>query len=263
MKMKLKKTAIIIPAYNEEKRISRTLATYYGFFKVLKNKREIDFKIIVIINNTTDKTEEIVKKYCKRYREISYLNFKQGGKGFAVIEGFKEALRQDFELLGFVDADMATMPEAFYELIKNIVGYDGVIASRGLKESRVNTSFTRKLTNRGFNFVVRSLLFLPYRDSQCGAKLFTKKAIESVINELGITNWAFDVDLLYKLRKKGFKIKEIPTEWEDKKGSKLSLIKVPFQMFSAIVRLRLLYSPFSFIVKFYDKLPERIKIHNW
>lgn len=254
---------IIIPAHNEEKRIGETLESYGKFFRNLEKEKKIGkFEILVVLNACKDNTLKIVKKYRKKFKEIRYLDFEEAGKGFAIIKGFKEALKSGFELVGFVDADMATPPSAFYDLIKSIRFCDGIIASRGLKQSKVKTSFMRKLTSKGFNFVVRSFLFLPYSDTQCGAKLFKREALEKIINEIGFTAWAFDIDLLYKLRKKNLKIKEIPTVWKDVKGSKLDLLIVPFQMFSSIVRLRLLYSPFKFIVRVYDKLPERLKIHN-
>ena len=157
---------------------------------------------------------------------------------------------------------MATGPEAYYDLVRNLRQSDGVIASRGLRQSKVNTSFIRKLTNRGFNFVVKSFLFLPYSDTQCGAKLFTNKAIKCIIDKIGMTAWAFDIDLLYQLRKNGFRIKEIPTIWEDIEGSTLNLTTVPFKMFSSVVRMRILHSPFRFLIRLYDKLPERLKIHS-
>jgi len=255
--------SIIIPAYNEEKRIGETLEEYLRFFSEKKENKEIgDFELLVVLNGCKDNTLRVVEKYTKKFSMIRYLNFEQAGKGFAIIEGFKDALNKGKKLIGFVDADMATKPESFYDLIQNIENYDGIIASRGLKESEVKTSFMRKLTNRGFNFVVRIFLFLPFKDTQCGAKLFKREALNEVIDEIGMTEWAFDVDLLYKLRKKGFKVKEIPTIWEDKTDSKLNLTIVPFKMFSSVVRLRLLNSPFRFIVRAYDKLPEKIKVHN-
>ena len=254
---------IVIPAYIEEKRIGKTLEKYGEFLKDLKKRKKIeDFELLVVLNGCTDNTLDVVKKFKKQFQEIRYLNFKEAGKGFAIIKGFRDAFTRNNELIGFVDADLATPPEAFYDLIRKIKDYHGVIASRGLKESRLDMSFVRKLTNRGFNFVVRSILFLPFSDSQCGAKLFRKQALEKVIDELGITKWAFDADLLYKLRRKRFKIKEIPTVWKDRKGSKLNLIKVPLLMFLSIVRLRILNSPFRGFIRLYDKMPEFIKIHH-
>ena len=98
---------------------------------------------------------------------------------------------------------------------------------------------------------------MPYNDTQCGAKIFKRNALESVVGGLGITKWAFDIDLLCRLKSRKFRIIEIPTIWEDKKESKLNLVKVPFQMFASIIRLRLIYSSFDFIIKLYDKLPKK------
>ena len=254
--------SIIIPAYNEEKRIGRTLLDYSTYFQKLKNSNIIDdFEILVVLNGCKDNTLGIVKHFQEKFQEIRYLDYEESGKGFAIIKGFKDALTKA-ELIGFVDADMATPPSAFYDLIKKIWNYDGVIASRGLKKSVVKTSFIRKLTNKGFNFVVRAILFLPYHDTQCGAKLFKNRTLRNIVNELGITRWTFDVDLLYRLKKKGFKVKELPTVWEDKKGSKVDLIKVPLLMFLAILRLRILNSPLKDFIRFYDKLPEWVKIQH-
>lgn len=257
--------SIVIPAHNEEKRISKTLEEYGRFFNEKLENKEIDnYEILVVLNACEDNTLAVVKKFQKKNKKIKYLDFKLAGKGFAIIEGYKDVLQRNIDLVGFVDADMATPPESFYDLVKSIKGHDGIIASRWLKGSVIKTKQTilRRITSRGFNFLVRSLLFLPYSDSQCGAKLFKRSVVKTVVVDLGITKWAFDVDLLYKIKRKGFKIKEIPTIWEDKKESKLNLTKVPFQMLSSIIRLRLLYSPFKFIVRLYDKMPEKIKIHH-
>lgn len=258
----MKKISIVIPAYNEEKRIGKTLETYEKFFMNLKNKKKLDFEIIVVINNTKDRTKEIVIDFSKKYSEIKYLDFRQGGKGFAIIQGFREALKGDSTLIGFVDADMATGPEPFYWLIRDIGKNDGAIASRGLKSSKVKSSFKRLITHKGFNFLVRTILFLPYRDTQCGAKIFTREAIIGVVDEIGTTQWGFDVDLLFRLRKKGFKIKEVPTIWEDVAGSKINLKSVPIKMLAMIIRLRILNSPFRDFIRLYDKLPEKLKFHH-
>jgi glycosyltransferase involved in cell wall biosynthesis len=261
----MEKILIIIPAYNEEKRISKTLEEYGAFFEEKRKEGKIDYELLIVINNTKDKTEEIVKKYAKKNRRINYLNFKRGGKGFAIIEGFKYSLKNsNNDLIGFVDADCSTPALAFYDLIKNIGVSDGIIASRWVKGSEIKTkqSFLRRLLSRGFNFLVKALFFMSYNDTQCGAKIFTKRTIRKILPDLNITQWAFDVNLLYLCKKDKFSIKEWPTTWEDKKDTKLNVVKVPFEMFSGILRLRLLNSPLKFLVKIYDSLPERIKVDN-
>jgi glycosyltransferase involved in cell wall biosynthesis len=258
--------SIVIPAYNEEKRIGRTLERYGEFFKEKKESKEIkDFNILVVINNTTDKTEEIVKKFSKKYTEIKYLNFKEGGKGFAIVEGFKEVMKnKERGLMGFVDGDMSTPPEAFYDLIKKINGYDGVIADRWDKRSIITPkqSYFRRFISRGYNLIVRSLFLFPYSDTQCGAKLFKREILEKNINKFGKSKWGFDIVLLYCLRKESkAKIKSIPTVWHDEVGSKVNLKKTPVRMLASAVRLRLSHSPFNFMVRFYRKLPENMKMH--
>ncbi len=261
----MEKISIIIPAYNEEIRISNTIESYYNFFKKLKKKKKLDFEILIILNACTDTTPEIVKKYSKKYKEVRHLEFEQGGKGFAVIEGFKDSLKNEKNsLIGFIDADMATIPKAFFNLIENINDYDGIIANRWKKNSevKIKQSILRRILSRGFNFLVRSIFMIPYTDTQCGAKLFKAKSMKKIAPEINITNWAFDVEILYSFWKKGFKIKEHPTIWEDRVGSKINVVIVPLKMFIGISRLRLLYSPFNFIVRAYDKFPESIKLHH-
>lgn len=262
MKEKIK-TSIVIPAYNEEKRIGKTLETYGSYFKKIKEKGELDFEINVIINNTKDKTEDVVKEYKKIYPEIRYLNFKRGGKGFAVIEGFKDALERDIDLIGFVDADMSTPPNAFYGLIKNIKDYDGIIADRWHKDSKVTPqTILRKILSRGFNILIRILFRFPYNDTQCGAKLFKKEIVKKVYPRLGTSEWSFDVDFLFYARNEGARIKSIPTMWTDMEGSKVNLKKTPITMFLSVVRLRILHSPLKGLIRIYDKLPEKYKFHH-
>lgn len=244
--------AIVIPAHNEEKRIGKTLEEYIHYFKKLSS-RNLKFKIIVVINASTDRTSKIVEE--KKNKILSSIEFLQGGKGFAVREGFTYALNQKFDYIGFVDADMSTTPQEFYRLYKEIKNDDGVIASRYLKGAKLTpkNTFFRVTASRIYNFFIRSIMLIPYRDTQCGAKIFTSNSISKIINKMGITSWAFDVEMLYLLNKNGFKVKEVPTEWSNKDYSKINFWKSGPWMAMAILRLRLLNSPFKEIVRAYDK----------
>lgn len=245
-----------MPAYNEDKRIGKTLEEYSRYFNGLVKKKELDYDILVVINNTRDKTEEIVRKHKKKNSHIRYLNFKEGGKGFAVIQGFKDALGRNNDFLGFVDADMATSPDEFYHLLIRIGNFDGVIASRYIKGAVVKPkqSIQRIIASRIFNMFTRAILLIPYRDTQCGAKIFRREAIEKAISYLSMSKWAFDVELIYHLRKQGFSIKEVPTKWSDKEYSKIHFAKAGPLMALSIARLRLLNSPFKWIVRFYNRV---------
>jgi glycosyltransferase involved in cell wall biosynthesis len=258
----MQKISILIPAYNEEERIGKTLKTYSTYFSNLKKQGIIDYQLSIIINGTTDNTEQVVKQSSQKDGAITFINLKQGGKKNAIMKGLQKSLSEGWPLIGFVDADMSTRPEEFYDLIKNIGNNDGIIADRSKKESKTNMSFIRKITHTGFNMVVRSLLLLPYTDTQCGAKVFTNKTVQEIVKNGAQAQWAFDVEVLYNLHKKGYKIKSIPTIWVEEEGSKLNLLKTPFKMFSSIVRLRIVNSFLKPLIKLYDRLPERLKIHN-
>jgi len=252
----MKKVAIIIPAYNEEKRIGESLKERSAFFENLFRKKMIDYEILVVINNTTDKTEEIVKSFQKDNKRINYINLKPGGKGFAIIQGFRWAIEKKFDLIGFVDSDLATSSEEYWKLIQNIDLNDGIIADRYIKGSQVfpSTTFRRLIVSRIFNSLTRSILFLTYKDTQCGAKLFTSQALEKIMPLLSMSQWAFDVDLLFNLKRGGYKIKSFPTLWMDKKYATINFWSAGPWMAIAIIRLRIINSPLKRFVRIYDNL---------
>jgi glycosyltransferase involved in cell wall biosynthesis len=242
------KLSIVIPAYNEEKRIGKTLTAFSEFFNSLLKKKELnDYQILVVINGTRDKTEEVVKKYQKKNRKINYLNLKRGGKGFAITSGFQLSLKRNYDIIGFVDADLATPPEQYWRLVKNLGNYDGAIADRYLPESRINPShnFRRMVVSRVYNLLVRALFGINYRDTQCGAKLIRKEALKKIFPKLILTNWAYDLNMLHLCSKYNIKIKPVPTIWYEIGGGNLRVIKTSIQMFFALIQLRILKSPFK------------------
>jgi glycosyltransferase involved in cell wall biosynthesis len=245
------KVSITIPAYNEEKRIGNTLKTYSTYFENLRNEKKLDYELLVVINNTKDKTEDVVKKIARKNKRIIYLNLAPGGKGYAVLEGFKDALSRENDLIGFVDADMATRPEDYWDLVKGIKGFDGCIANRYHDDSKIYPPFTirRAIVGNAFNMLVRGLLFIPYRDTQCGAKLFSRKAAKMLTENNVMSSWAFDVELLFLMSKNRFKINVIPTVWTDVGGSTLDVKKASIQMFLSVVQMKIVNSPFKRIFK--------------
>jgi len=239
------KVAIVIPAYNEERRIGNKLDSYSKYLEEFRKKEKMDYKILIAVNNTKDRTVEIIKSYKRKNKRIDYIDLPDGGKGYAIIEGFKLMVKEDFDLIGFVDSDKSTSPEAYCDLIKNIKGDYGILASRYVPHAIVKTkqSFERIVVSRLGNILIRTLFAFNYRDTQCGAKLFKKEAIEKVLPNLTLTRWAFDIDLLYQLKKERFKVVEFPTMWEDDLDSKLNVKKATIQVFFAAIKLRLMNSP--------------------
>jgi glycosyltransferase involved in cell wall biosynthesis len=237
---------LLIPAYNEEERIGpvlREFAEYYG--------REFPgkFKLVVVLNGCRDNTLGVVEEVAREFPTIGALNYPQPiGKGGALIEGLK--LAGEADLVGYVDADGATSPQEFHNLVRRIddTNADCVIGSRWLPESVLHQSQTtlRRFFSRAFHTIVESLFWMGIKDTQCPAKLLQRHAVEAIHPNLRIADLAFDVNLLYSLKHAGFSVVEIPIEWTDKAGSKVtqSLMRSSFVMFMSVVRLRLLYSPF-------------------
>ena len=245
-KMKL---SLIIPACNEEGRIGPMLDRYLPFFL---DRYGSDVEFVVVVNGNQDGAEGVVQGYKDRFPLLNCL-IESGsiGKGGAVMVGINRA---QGELVGFVDADGSTPPEAFQDLVERMEDADAIIASRWCSGADVSPKqpLRRRIASRGFNLITRILFGLRLTDTQCGAKLMRREAVLRVMPELGVTQWAFDVDMLFQLRRHGYRIREIPTVWHDVEGSKLEVVRVSVEMFFALVRLRLAHSPFRGLVKFYN-----------
>jgi len=231
------KTSIIIPAYNEQGRIGKTLTQYALFFE----QKKIEHEFVVVLNGCTDKTLEIVQEIQKQFFSIRIVNLVKAGKGLAVATGFKDALSRKNDLIGFVDADMATRPEYFLQLIEKIGSQDGIIASRYMRESQIypkrppQKEWGRVLV---YNPVVRVLFGMKYKDFQCGAKLFKRAVIEKIVPLLTVKQWAFDVELLHLCKQNKFTITELPTVWYDQDQSKFNFMSAGASMFASLVKLR-------------------------
>ncbi len=166
------------------------------------------------------------------------------GKGGALIEGLRLASLGD--LIGYVDADGATPPRAFLDLVKKMSEADCVIGSRWLPGAVIHQSQTgnRQFASRAFHFIVQLLFWMNIRDTQCGAKVIKREVVEKIHPYLHIADMAFDINLLVAIKRAGFKILEVPTEWTDQAGSKVVLARSSLTMFLSVVRVRLIYSPF-------------------
>jgi glycosyltransferase involved in cell wall biosynthesis len=232
---------ILIPAYNEERRIEPTLRDYADFFG--KNYTG-PFQIVVVLNGCTDNTLGVVQKVAAEFPAVRALVYAEPiGKGGALIEGLK--LSEHADLIGYVDADGATPPHAFLDLVKKVNGADCVIGSRWLPGAIIHQSQQthRQFASRAFHRIIQFLFGMNIRDTQCGAKVMKTAAVEKIHDRLAIADMAFDINLLYALKHAGFKILEVPTEWTDKVGSKVVLGRTSLTMGLSAVRVWLLYSP--------------------
>ncbi len=224
-----KKISIIIPAYNEEKRIGKTLNSLYKTFRD-------DNKILVVSNGSSDNTVEILKEEKKKYPNLEFLDFPDKlGKGGAILEGLKKT---DSEYIGFIDADDAFDLNYIKKILNELNGYDCIIASKWKDRNffQVDEPPLRKILSRGWNFLVRFFLGLHYKDTQAGAKFFKKKVKDEIGFDFISKGFAFDIELLKKIKRKGFNIKEVYIPSRFTKGSTFSLKHCPY-MFKDLLKI--------------------------
>lgn len=201
------KLSIVIPAYNEENRISKTLPDVIRYAEKLK-KDGYSTEIIVVNDGSSDKTLGVLNNFKGKIEVVSYIP--NHGKGYALREGVKKA---QGEYIYIADADFSTSIEAVDMFIEKMNGVDCVIGSRAVDTKKVKVSFIRKLFGNMSNLLIRMILGLNFKDTQCGFKMFNnqcKKYFLECVNE----RWGYDFEFLYLLQKNALKIVEIPVEWE-------------------------------------------------
>ncbi len=205
---------VVIPTYNERRRIMRTLDAYTRFF----DESGISYEVIVA-DYSKDGSKELIREYVNDHPRVRLLDIGGRGKGLAVYEGFK-AGRGDF--LSFTDADNATSPEEFLRVFRSIAGYDAAIGSRNHEDSSVvnhHQTLFRRLGGLVLDvFFVRMLFGLRFSDTQCGAKVFRSDKLLRVLPSMRIMNSIFDVELLWRFSKAGTVV-EVPISWVDDRFS--------------------------------------------
>ncbi len=202
--------SIIIPAQNAENYIEDTIKELNG----IKNS-----EIIVVCNNCKDNTFSKVEEIRKRQKNVKNLNFPfYTGKGGAIVHGLKVAKG---DVIGFVDADNAFYSKDIKKVIGLVKKYDCVIASKwkSKKFLQVRQPLIRRVYGRIWNFLVWSLFGLEFKDTQAGLKFLKWGVIDKIGRDFVCSGFEFDVELLWKIKKAGFSIKEIPTNFRESRRS--------------------------------------------
>lgn len=219
------KINIVIPAYNEEKRIRETINALHQFTqknKVIKNI-EIDYHVVIVDDGSKDKTIDVCRESLEEHN-ISHKIFtyaKNHGKGYAVKFGILNSRIADFYYLA--DSDLScewhVLKQLFIELIETEA--ECVIASRSLPSSEVDTSLRRKIGGKVSNIMINTILNLKIADTQCGYKLFSAKTLPAFRLQK-LDRFGFDFEILYIIQQVlNLRIIEVGVKWENKAGSKV------------------------------------------
>jgi dolichyl-phosphate beta-glucosyltransferase len=229
------KLSIVIPAYNEQERLPRTVMTTLHYCAAQK----LDFELIIVDDGSTDGTLSLVRLYEKSDGRIRALACPHAGKGSAVRLGMLNA-RGQFVL--FMDADGATPLHEIATLAAALEsGNDVAVGSRVIHESaqvEVHTSLHRRLIGRLFAMLVNLFALRGIADTQCGFKMFRRSAALQIFSLQKLSGFAFDVEILFIARRLSLTIVEIPINWAAQPGSKVNLVTDSMKMLWDISLIR-------------------------
>jgi len=228
--------SIVIPAWNEEDRLARTLDRYIPSLEAHGGP----FEVIVVVDGVRDRTADVAATFVDHYVRVLSFPTKLG-KGGAILAGLREAR---FEYVGYLDADGPISPEEMFTLVGDLKDVDCVVASRWIRGASGADAepLLNRVAGRAWNFLTRSLLFLPLGDTQAGAKFFKASVVRPMLHTVTLTNRAFDVDLLYHVRKAGRQVKEVPVQWKYDPETRMPIGRAIPVMFVSLVGVRVMNS---------------------
>lgn len=232
---------VVIPVYNEERALAKSINTLRGFLKEHLGS-DVGFRVVVADNGSTDDTLEVAKKLAAEYPEVTYVHIEQKGRGRALRRTWLES---PADIVSYMDVDLSTGLNAFPRLMQAIQdGYDIAIGSRLMKGSKVyKRSFKRELTSRCYNLLIKVMFFTRQSDAQCGFKALSRKAAQEIIPLIKNQAWFFDTELLLIARRKGYRIKEIPVTWVDDPDTRVRIVSTVVEDIKGLLRLRFLPLP--------------------
>lgn len=239
--------SVIVPAYDESKRLPAMLDEMLGFLcSHAKEQPSFSFEVIVVDDGSSDNTADIAAKYTEQYsaERVRVLQLPQNmGKGAAVRRGVHVA--RGARIL-MADADAATVFSEYCKLDACLTKADVAVGSRhhlkgrGAEEGR---SALRGFVSTVFNLFVMYIAGVwGIKDTQCGFKLYSRDAARVAFDGQHLDRWAFDVENLYRVQQAGMTVAEVPVQWTEVPGSKLSVVKATINMALDMLRMRLCYS---------------------
>lgn len=214
----------IIPCYNEEKILKQNALRLLSFLK--SQKYSFDWKIILLLNGTTDNSKPLALELQKQNYKINIFIVPEKGRGNALKKYFDHS---SGNFLIYMDIDLAVSLKNINDLLAPFLkeNYDVVIGSRLLKKSQTNRSFFRELTSRFYILLSKLIIKHPFSDLQCGFKGIKKETWLKVSSLIKDKHWFFDTELLFYINYLNYKYKEIPVNWsENRYGKRKSKVKI-------------------------------------
>lgn len=228
--------SIIIPAYNESKRLPKTLRGILEYSSKLASKNGWNIEIVIADDGSKDNTVEVAQEIWNNFADKNGLYFQinsvtqNQGKGATVKRGMLES-KGKWRL--FADADNSTPIEELDKMLPYLDKYDVVIGSRYLIPGSIKNQqpWQRRLLSRISNLVIQTLILPGIIDTQCGFKMFSDKATQTIFPKQSMSGWSFDIEVLAITKKQGYKIKEVGVDWYDVGDSRLRAIHAAVKSF--------------------------------
>ena len=234
---RLPSISIVIPAYNEERRLPATLRSILDY---LRARDWSSWEVIVVNDGSMDGTAAVAEQFGAAYSGVRLLqNPGNRGKGYSVRHGMLEA---ECDWVLFTDSDLSAPIEELDKLIAaaNQRGASVAIGSRAVDRRliEVHQSWFRETAGRVFNLLMRVATGLPFADTQCGFKLFERGAAREIFRRQRIERWGFDAEVLFIARRLGYRSIEVPVRWSHSEGTKVSMFRDSVNMFLDLLRIR-------------------------
>ncbi|OGC44264.1 hypothetical protein A2V54_02875 [candidate division WWE3 bacterium RBG_19FT_COMBO_53_11] len=227
--------SIIVPAYNEESRLRKTLPDFLRFST--DSKRSVE--LVFVDDGSLDSTSKVIRKATEGLKNVRLLGLPVNrGKGAAIREGML-SVRGKFRI--FADADNSTPIWQAEKLLQAADERTVVIGSRYVSGSQIKIKqpFYRMVGSRFLNLIIRIILLPDIKDTQCGFKLFPQRAVEEIFPKIRLTRFSFDLEVLALAKEFGYRIKEVPIEWKDSPHSTVDPVKDGLKLLRDAIRIKI------------------------
>ena len=230
--------SIIIPAFEEQERLSDSVAKILGYVQ----RENLSAELIIVDDGSADETAAVAEQACAAFPDLQtkVIRYEQNrGKGYAVKTGL---LAAEADIALFTDADLSTPIEEMMKLVEPLQKgeYDVTFGSRALDRSLIGVRqpWRREQGGKVFNLIVKTLTRLPFWDTQCGFKAFNMKKFRPLLEKMQIERFGFDVEFLYVANLHDLRLKEIPVRWNHDERTKVNVLRDSQRMFNEVRQIR-------------------------
>jgi glycosyltransferase involved in cell wall biosynthesis len=225
---------IVIPVYNEEKDLERSIRTLHDF---CRTTFPYLWRIVIADNASVDRTLEIAERLSSQLAEVAYLHLDQKGRGRALRRAWLES---QADIVSYMDVDLSTDLESFIPLIDGLVeqGFHVAIGSRLTKGASVERQLKREIISRCYNLLIKVMFRNRFTDAQCGFKALTRQAVLDLVPMVKDQGWFFDSELLLRAEQKGYQIFEVPVAWVDDPDSRVNVVQTAWGDLRGLLRVR-------------------------